>query len=211
MDEDRRTYREKLLDPRWQRVRLRVFARDAWSCVVCGDSSRTLHVHHLRYERGREPWESPPDALATLCELCHGLLSPVSKARSMAELGMTVEQRWEAASRVEDRLAEWVERRRGLAEAAQDAPTPSGFVSSCPNWRELRPRAGRVWTPDEDEALLLEFDAGLSLESIALSRGRGVFGVAVRLCKLDRKPPEPSPAEPGAQLDRGRIPVSRGT
>src|SRR5438270_164357 len=82
---------EHLLDPRWQRVRLRVFARDSWTCVVCGDLSRTLHVHHLSYERGREPWESPPDALATLCELCHLLLSPVPKARPMAELGMTVE------------------------------------------------------------------------------------------------------------------------
>jgi len=63
------------------------------------------------------------------------------------------------------------------------------FVSSCPNWRELRPRAGRVWTPDEDAAMLLEYDAGFPLEEIALLRGRGVFGVAVRLHKLGRKLP----------------------
>jgi hypothetical protein len=53
-----------------------------------------------------------------------------------------------------------------------------------------------VWTLEEDEALLLEFDAGLALETIALSRGRGVFGVAVRLCKLGRQPPEPTTYEP---------------
>ena len=201
MDEDRRTYREKLLDPRWQRVRLRVFARDGWSCVACGETSRTLHVHHLRYEAGKEPWESPPGALTTLCELCHRLVSPAAAGTLMAELNVTVEQLWEAASRVEDRLAEWAEQRRETV-AACAAPTSSEFVSSCPNWRELRPRAGRVWTPDEDQALLLEFDAGLPLEEIALLRGRGVFGVAVRLCKLGRKPPTPNPAEPGTVPDR---------
>jgi hypothetical protein len=202
MDEDGRTYRERLLDPRWQRVRLRVFARDGRSCLACGETSRTLHVHHLHYEPGKEPWESHPNSLATLCQLCHRLISPAATAALMAELGLTAEERWEAAERVEERLAEWVEQRCKLAEVARVSPAPSEFVSGCPDWRELRPRAGRPWTPDEDEALLLEFDAGLPLEQIALSRGRGVFGVAVRLCKLGRTPPTPGRAGEGGAADR---------
>lgn len=191
MDEVRRPYRKKLLDPRWQRVRLLVFARDGWSCVACGEMTRTLHVHHLRYEAGKDPWEADTETLATLCELCHRLVSPAATQTLMAELGLTAEQRWEAADSVEDRLVAWVDRRRELIETARAAPPATEFVSSRPNWRELRPRAGRVWTPDEDDALLLEFDAGLPLEQIALLRGRGVFGIAVRLCKLGRTPPDP--------------------
>jgi len=195
MAKDQRFQREEFLDPQWQRVRLRIFERDGWSCVACGEASRTLHVHHLRYEAGKEPWESPPDALATLCETCHRYLSPKATSSLVTKLGITTEQVWEAASRVEDALADWTEQRRKMAAAALVTRTPSRFVSSCPNWRKTRTRAGRVWTPDEDEALLLEFDAGLPLESIALLRQRGVFGVAVRLYKLGRNPPEPSPTE----------------
>lgn len=207
MDEYRRLYREKLLDPRWQRIRLRVFARDGWACVACGETTRTLHVHHLRYEAGQEPWEAHPDTLTTLCAVCHRLLSPVAVEVLMAEFGLNREQLWEAAGHVEDRLTAWVDRRRELVEATRDATPAAAFVSSCPNWQELRPRAGRVWTQDEDEALLLEFEAGLPLHQIALLRGRGVFGVAVRLCKLGRTPPDPSIIEPGAAPDSGCITI----
>jgi hypothetical protein len=192
MDEKRPTYPEKLLDPRWQRTRLRVFARDNWACVACRETTRTLHVHHRWYEAGKEPWEVPSDALVTLCAYCHDLLSPGAAEALMMEWGFTAEQLREARCQVEDRLAQWAQRRRELALRARVNPAAAKFVSSCPNWREQRPRAGRVWTPDEDEALLLEFDTGLPLEHIALLRGRGVFGVAVRLCKLGRTPPEPS-------------------
>ena len=30
-----------------------------------------LHVHHKRYEAGRDPWDYPNDALAALCGRCH--------------------------------------------------------------------------------------------------------------------------------------------
>jgi hypothetical protein len=190
MDENRRTYREKLLEPRWQRVRLRVFARDGWSCVACQGTTRTLHVHHLLYEAGKEPWESHPNTLATLCEVCHLLVSPAGAAGLKAKFGLTAVELWEAAGRVKESLGKWLNRLREFAETAHAGAATAEFVSTCPNWRKLRPRAGRVWTPDEDEALLLEFDAGLPLEQIALSRGRGIFGVAVRLCKLGRTPPD---------------------
>ena len=118
----------------------------------------------------------------------------------MAELGLGQVELWELANRVEEKLAQWVAWRQQRVQTLP-APPAGPFVSNCPNWRKLRPRAGKPWTPDEDEALLLEFDAGMPLEQIALLRGRGVFGVSVRLCKLGRKPPDPSIAEPVAAPD----------
>lgn len=64
-------YSEKLRDPRWQQMRLRVFERDGWRCLRCLKKEETLMVHHRRYERGKEPWEYDLADLATLCESCH--------------------------------------------------------------------------------------------------------------------------------------------
>ncbi len=65
-----KSYSEKLRDPRWQKMRLKVFERDEWRCQLCSDETKTLHVHH-RYYMKVEPWEYPHDALMTLCEECH--------------------------------------------------------------------------------------------------------------------------------------------
>jgi hypothetical protein len=65
------TYAEKLKDPRWQKIRLKVFERDDWECQACSDRSSPLHVHHLWYEKGLDPWDYPTDSLETLCEYCH--------------------------------------------------------------------------------------------------------------------------------------------
>jgi hypothetical protein len=64
------SYAEKLRDPRWQRRRLEVLERDEWMCRSCFSTAKTLHVHHTRYV-GRDPWDTPPDLLVTLCESCH--------------------------------------------------------------------------------------------------------------------------------------------
>src|SRR5574341_499270 len=65
------TYNEKLRDPRWQRMRLKVMERDEWACQICYDSKSTLNVHHRFYDFGKDPWDYPIEALATLCEGCH--------------------------------------------------------------------------------------------------------------------------------------------
>jgi len=65
------TYREKLLDPRWQKKRLYILERDRWSCAYCGDTESTLHVHHKRYHRSVDPWDVPDSDLVTLCCKCH--------------------------------------------------------------------------------------------------------------------------------------------
>lgn len=64
-------YSEKLKDPRWQRKRLQVFERDNWTCLSCNRTDRTLHIHHLKYSPGLEPWEYDLSLLVTYCELCH--------------------------------------------------------------------------------------------------------------------------------------------
>lgn len=76
MPRHRSSYAVKLGDPRWQKKRLRIFERDDWACRRCSATDRQLQVHHLRYERGREPWEYPDETLETLCDECHGVLSP---------------------------------------------------------------------------------------------------------------------------------------
>lgn len=63
-------YIEKLRDPRWQKRRLEVFEAAKFSCECCGDTKRTLHVHHLRYVKC-EPWEAKDEDLECLCEVCH--------------------------------------------------------------------------------------------------------------------------------------------
>ena len=67
----REAYRQKLKDPRWQKKRLEVFQRDNFTCCYCGDWEETLHVHHLRYHKGFEPWDYDFSDLLTVCETCH--------------------------------------------------------------------------------------------------------------------------------------------
>lgn len=64
-------YREKLLDPRWQKKRLEVLERCHWSCRHCNSKDKTLHVHHAYYLPNRDPWDYPDKDLSALCEDCH--------------------------------------------------------------------------------------------------------------------------------------------
>lgn len=78
-------YGEKLKDPRWQKLRLKVFERDEFKCVACGDSKTTLHVHHKAYNA--DPWDADLGDLATLCEECHSNLEEMVKmVRSHPEI-----------------------------------------------------------------------------------------------------------------------------
>ena len=64
-------YRAMLRDPRWQRLRLQVFERDAWTCQHCRSVRKELQVHHVQYVWGWKPWEYPLRLLLTLCVDCH--------------------------------------------------------------------------------------------------------------------------------------------
>jgi 5-methylcytosine-specific restriction endonuclease McrA len=64
-------YSVKLKDPRWQKKRLKIFARDKFTCQMCGDDKSTLVIHHIKYLLDKEPWEHPNKLLITICEDCH--------------------------------------------------------------------------------------------------------------------------------------------
>lgn len=65
------TYYEKLKDPRWQKLRLKVMENADFHCQVCGDGSSPLNVHHKEYFKGHEPWEYDDKHLVCMCESCH--------------------------------------------------------------------------------------------------------------------------------------------
>jgi hypothetical protein len=67
----KKSYYEKLKDPRWQKKRLEVMEYREFSCEICGDSTSTLNVHHKEYFKDHEPWEYQVGQLACLCESCH--------------------------------------------------------------------------------------------------------------------------------------------
>ena len=65
-------YKDKLLDPKWQKKRLVILERDKWTCTSCGNTEETLHVHHIFYDAiYQNPWEYPDYCLITLCVSCH--------------------------------------------------------------------------------------------------------------------------------------------
>jgi 5-methylcytosine-specific restriction endonuclease McrA len=68
-----KTYSEKLKLPEWLERREEILRRDGRACVLCG-AMKELQVHHLRYVRGKEPWEYPNEALVTLCAQHHSAI-----------------------------------------------------------------------------------------------------------------------------------------
>lgn len=65
------SYLQKLQDPRWQKLRLSIFQRDDFTCRFCGNKDQSLHVHHLKYDKGKNPWDYEGKYLITLCSDCH--------------------------------------------------------------------------------------------------------------------------------------------
>jgi hypothetical protein len=64
-------YRERLLDPRWQRLKNDALMKADYTCQECESKDRTLHVHHLWYRKNTLPWEYELDELRVLCDKCH--------------------------------------------------------------------------------------------------------------------------------------------
>lgn len=67
----KKTYFDFLSDPRWQQKKTEILQRDNFTCQHCGRQDRTLHVHHLLYNKDAKPWEYDNKHLITLCEICH--------------------------------------------------------------------------------------------------------------------------------------------
>ena len=68
--EEKKTYAEKLQDERWIARSKEIKVWDSEVCQLCGDNTH-LQVHHLCYDKSREPWEYPKKSLVTLCDKCH--------------------------------------------------------------------------------------------------------------------------------------------
>lgn len=64
-------YADKLKDPRWQKKRLEILEAAKWQCEECQSKTDTLHVHHLYYEFGKDPWDYPDMAYRVLCDEHH--------------------------------------------------------------------------------------------------------------------------------------------
>jgi hypothetical protein len=100
------TYAEKLRDPRWQRVRLKIMERDDFACRDCSDKTKNLQVHHCAYV-GRDPWNAPESVLLTLCEVCHSKRQVLENeihltlGRIMAKLTNTQDETEESFSELE--------------------------------------------------------------------------------------------------------------
>jgi hypothetical protein len=78
-------YWQLLRDPRWQRKRLEVMERAGFACEDCGETTKTLNVHHTHYVKGRKPWEYQTSELRCLCEDCHA-----STSEKIAEINRRV-------------------------------------------------------------------------------------------------------------------------
>lgn len=71
------TYKEQLLNPKWQKKRLEILERDKFTCQICLDTETTLHIHHGYYDPTYQTlaWEYPNHTYKTLCSDCHKALT----------------------------------------------------------------------------------------------------------------------------------------
>lgn len=74
------SYAEQLKHPFWQRKRLEILQRSDFSCESCGDTEKTLSVHHKRYIKGRMAREYDGSELDALCVDCHQREHSISDA-----------------------------------------------------------------------------------------------------------------------------------
>lgn len=67
---DRRTYAEKLQDPRWLAKRATILSQRDDRCELCSKTGR-LEVHHGYYRPAADPWDYESSTLWCLCRSCH--------------------------------------------------------------------------------------------------------------------------------------------
>lgn len=77
-------YAKQHKDPRWQKLRLKLFEAAGWRCQSCGSESQTLQAHHINYEKGADYWDYPHENFKVLCEGCHEQLT--QSIRNVREL-----------------------------------------------------------------------------------------------------------------------------
>ena len=75
----KKSYSEKLKDPRWLELRKEIIKDRGNKCQLCNGKDLKLHVHHLKYSG--EPWEIDKSDLVVLCsyhhKMIHNKLKPI--------------------------------------------------------------------------------------------------------------------------------------
>ena len=71
---------------------------------------------------------------------------------------------------------------RALVAVSQALQSPQSQRAT----RELPPNAGKPWSPEDDQALAVAFDAGADMRTLMQSLGRTRFSVEARLVKLGK-------------------------
>lgn len=85
-------YGRLLKNPKWQRKRLEILNRDDFTCKLCGDKETELHIHHIEYSFGANPWEYENDKLITYCKHCHAIVEDLKG--SPEEMAVSVKKRY---------------------------------------------------------------------------------------------------------------------
>jgi len=131
-------YQSFLLDPRWQKKRLEIFARDEWRCVRCGNKAETLHVHHAYYIKDAMPWDHPGHCLSTVCATCHadehGKTPRSNKRRQLLPVAYRP-----TSEELNDDLLRWLQCSRSLRWAVEH-PGQAYVVDNSPPTPEERTR-----------------------------------------------------------------------
>src|SRR5689334_11527354 len=64
-------YLAQLKAPEWEAKRKEVWKRDNYTCQKCRAQNCKVCAHHIRYPKGKPPWECPLSDLVTWCIECH--------------------------------------------------------------------------------------------------------------------------------------------
>ena len=194
---------EYLRSDLWRETKRRYRSSDyPQRCLICGSSD--IDLHHRSYARLGE------EELFDLVPLCHRhhdqlheLLDPNPKLCVKDTHDYLVFLRGDEKGPDTQSLRD---RQRQLDFLNEDAvgPVTSSEVPRVPadapaffgrdghdtgtpaEIKQKQSRAGKRWSPEDDAALLRDFDQGIPIEQLAERLHRGVMAVKVRLFKLGR-------------------------
>jgi 5-methylcytosine-specific restriction endonuclease McrA len=71
----KQSYSNQIKHPKWQKLRLKIFERDNFTCSCCSSKEKQLQVHHLYYLPNTLIWNYDEEALVTVCYKCHEILT----------------------------------------------------------------------------------------------------------------------------------------
>ena len=97
---EKKSYSDKLKDPRWQKKRLEVLQSAGFRCESCFTIEDALNVHHIYYEKDRAPWDYSDDAYLVLCDKCHKRWHNLKFGLDRALCMMTIDQLHDIVSMV---------------------------------------------------------------------------------------------------------------